>query len=457
VFEIKPTQGVDWNDTLMITGNFLKSVVSQIMYDGEIVPILSSGEWGFKVPVYTEFSKKKEPNVVARIRGELYDLGKLFSINPTKIAPGQTVNFKPHQPQIIKGENFAPFLEGFNHLVDETGDSIPYYLSTFPTENELSIVFFENTIFEKRLTSVRIRNFDLLSENSFNVLNTSPFAPVVKYSSDIWAYDQKSVTIGETGYFYSDGKLYNVSLNGTFNRGFKMNLPSNLSQRFFFNQFGGKIYTGGGIDEQLIDSHAFYAIDPATNSIQRLADIPKEVTWMSRIYQLQGDLIFEGGMRRTEEGELVLSSARYRYKLDSDSWEKIDEGAEPIQSTYYYSQDLVFNHNNQIFAIQQREYGSQIRLQKLNTNDLVWETLNTYQTNGSIFSNEPMIIDGKAFIQLPGELIQVNLQNSEIRGYSSIFQNYSWSTSRVPSFYFNKKGYFHIYNLLVEFDPAYLD
>ncbi|MCR9017436.1 hypothetical protein [Aquiflexum gelatinilyticum] len=453
IFEVQGFQSFNFGDTLTLQGSFFLGQDIFVKFNGNQIQPISTSENEIKFKVFDLNHPLEKPNLTINVRGKDYNLGQIFGIKPTIVNPGQEIDVYFFSSSIIAGENFAPDLSGFNQLIDENGFQIPFNM-VFVNQNELHINFNSDYIFPQRSGKFFIRNFDKLSENGVNYKIISPLFLVAKYNEQQYGIDSESIVLGNKGYFVSEDKLYSVLLESNFNQSLELQIPFYFHNSTMFRQFGGKIYMGGGVSDEGFDIKTFYEIDPISKSVRKLADFPENFGRPTKIYEHNGDIIFEGGSFQNSPEQQGFTNKRYKYLVQQDAWAKLDDLAESVDF-YNFQEDLIFEYKNEIFALRNNASTYRKELKKLNKSTLLWENLAIYDVYESFRMNEVLIFKEYAYVRFQSLFIKINLENYSFEYLNTHPDNPLSLGFRGILLQNNDKGYFHYGDLLIEYDPYF--
>lgn len=424
VFETQPIQLIDFDEEVLIKGDFLDLGEIKIKIGNQEIPglIATKNELRFFPYKGTGLNPTTaEPEITYSVRGINYPLGKIFRINGPKISGEKIILSR--QSQVIPAVNFNLGQISDIKFYEEDGQEI--YLEVSGGSTSGITVNTQSGIYPGRKFKMQFKSFGILSNFAeFEIAN-----PVVVIKAKVQPYkyttDDLALVSNGNAYLLTNQGIIEETLDGQFKQQKIADLPANFNQRYqYIKQVveGGFVIGGGGtINAQPFYDLYYFSLEKL--QWEKLPNLPAPYTSFNLVTSKNGFLVFQQAKELFNE----VVGENWTLNLQSKIWERLPTD----QERYLVTQ--TFYHNGETYL-----YGLKYSMPKRSIYrmraDFSWELyIDLPSSNNSNFAN-PLVRDGKFYVisNSPYYITEIDLVNRSLGGYT---YPYSYFYGKVPVVY----------------------
>ncbi|HLU90164.1 MAG TPA: hypothetical protein VKZ51_10055 [Cyclobacteriaceae bacterium] len=189
---------------------------------------------------------------------------------------------------------------------------------------------------------------------------------------------------------------------------------SNLASTFAISSPNGKVYIGSHDRDYDWQYIKLYEFDGGINQLTELPRVPHGVVTPKYVYATDQYLYIEGGLADVEVTD------RYRYNLQTGIWEKL---ARTLPLTGYNNAMKPFPYKGGLYSFGQVNLDDPYNsLQVFNPISEVWDLVKKFEKNGSLATNEPLLIGNDLYLLYGWENLKVDMRTYEEQKITNLGQ-----------------------------------
>ena len=453
-FKTIPDYKVDYDGEVVIEGDFLESEYKTIRFDDNEYYEPEIIEWTKNRILFraTYESNSRQPTVRVFVRGKFYPVEKAFTFNPSELDPGQVVETEYGFNVEFTGNNFKKVRYMQNEFVSNAPSASIH--TEYADEHSIRIGIYNDGGPLPREVKFWMNNGNERSQHHGTVVMTTPTLPYMDPSSVFKTKDYsldfgRGVSMDGEAYFIWRNQIIkfdasNQNLQQVINPFLNVN---NLAAAFAISSPNGKIYIGSHDRDYNWQYIKLYEFDPDINQLTELPRVPHGVVTVKYAYATDQYLYLDGGVADVEVTD------RYRYNLQTRIWEKLDK---TLPVTGYYGAMKPFHYKGGLYAFGQVNLDDPYNsLQVFNPTTEEWDLIKQFEKNGSVATNEPLLIGDDLYLIYGWENVKVDMRTFEEQQITNLGQiaNFASLNNAVVS-----DGKIYIYQpfgLIHELDPQY--
>lgn len=346
IFEKLPLQEIDYDQAVVIKGDFLDLGPVNIKFGGQEMRGIGAQRNELRFFPYRDsgfLPSISDHDVIYTVRGESYSLGKVFRTNGLKLLDDQ-IRLAIDSDE-ISARNFD-----FNDLekikfLDDQGNEVRISLSSA----SISGLKINTTasIYPSRNFKMQVSIGDMRS-NFADFEVTNPVISLEATARDYkYNFDDRSITWGTNAYVLTRNGIYKESLDGKFTQALVSNLPVNVNntREFVFNAVKDGFIVGGGLVNysELNKELFFYSVE--RNNWEKLPDMPLGFYRFEKVSSLGDFLVFEYPWNY-DEGQ---RNETWTLNRRTGSWEKVSDNPPLFYSDQvFYAKEETFRFGYQV-------------------------------------------------------------------------------------------------------------
>lgn len=424
VFESRAVQKINLGDEVMIAGDFFDLGQARLICQGQLYKDYEVSKTQIRFNPYMEFGFPKEgelnPMVYFEIRGQRYEVGRIFEINPSYLDQKE-ISLK-NGLNYITGRNFNFLDLSENRMEDQYGNI--YTWNSQLISGDTIQVYPDEYRFPEREFSIRMKNFGQYS----NFVPVKLMMPVVRRMTsqrifyNNWVHS--AAFFNNKGYVFTREGVFEESLENGFENKLIAELPDRTLIAEIVTSVSDRFIFGGGIDEDRMIRKKLYSFSLQSKKWEALPDLPNGNYNFSKIYQVSNGLIFEAGFKVEPILDVVANGERWHLSLPGKVWTRLADVDFDDSGSY-----AIFYQGGLTYALK-NNWDSESTLERYDESSGSWIFLSRIATgppipNGAILNNKLYLVGGE------GYLVEIDLSTFSTKGY---YHPYSgWNSAKVFS------------------------
>ncbi len=424
IFETQAIQAIDFDEEVIIKGDFLDLGPISIKVNNQVINGLSATKNELRFFPYKGTGLKPtmaEPEITFSVRGKSYPLGKVFRINGPKISEEKIILSR--QSQVIPAVNFNLGQLSDIEFYDEDGEEIN--LEVIEANTSGITVNTLSGIYPGRNFKMQLKSFGILSNFAeFEIAN-----PVVVFKAKVqpYKYTNEDLALVKNGnaYILTKQGIIEETLDGQFMQRKITDLPADFSQRFQYIKqvVEGGFVIGGGGNSNYQPFYDLYYFSLEKLQWEKLPNLPAPYTSFKLVTSKNGFLVFEEAKELFDE----VVGEKWTLNLQSKIWERLPT----TENRYFVTQTFHYNGETYLYGLNYTDPRRSIYRMR---DDFSWELyIDLPNSNNSNFAN-PLVFEGKFYIISNGPyyITEINLDTKSFGGYT---YPYSFFYGKVPVVY----------------------
>lgn len=425
VFESQAVQKIDLGEDVIIKGDFLDLGQGRLITQGQLYRNFEISKTQLKFKPYTEFGFPKDgeptPMVYFEIRGQRYEVGRIFEINPTQLDSTPIIFDK--EKNYITGKNFNRNELTANRFVDQYGVELDWPYEIISSDS--LAVFPRGFTFSAREFSVRVKNYGKFS----NPVNIRLDFPEIRLSSSGRVPESRNIGTSTV----VNGKGYSLTSAGIIEEnlefGFSNKIIAPLPAQWFDFSYQIKIFKsglfiyGGGVDQQQNPNKKLYSFSIQSGKWEELTDLPNGNFSFTRIHEVSDGIIFEQGYKPGDAFFIEGNQEKWHFSIQNRTWKRLTDTEIQEGQTI-----LTFNYKGSSYAFGINTSNTVKELQRYDESLARWIGLAPAPTIWRSAFENPLILNGKIYVfQSFSENVEFDLEKFTFKstGYSDGMEGYS--------------------------------